>query len=76
MFTTAPIGVYFSLNLDTKRIDMAPDQLRAHLRETNGYLVVFNSMPLDLYGYSSEEFLEGMTRVAEFNDCAVYQASP
>jgi hypothetical protein len=76
VITTAPMGVYFSLNISTPGISLTPDQLRDHLRETDGYLVVFNSMPLDIYGYPTEEFLRGMTQVAEFSDCAVYQVLP
>lgn len=77
IITTAPIGVYFSTGYDTPGITpMNPNQLRERLRTTNGFLMVFNSMPLDLYGYPAKEFLKGLVRVEEYSDCTVYQAAP
>ena len=77
IFTTAPIGIYFSLGLETPGITpMNPDQLQDRLRNTNGFLIVFNSMPLDMYGYPAKEFLKGLVAVDEYSDCTVYQAAP
>jgi hypothetical protein len=76
IITTAPMGVYFSLGQDVKGISMNPEQLRDHLRQTGGYLVVFESMPLELYGYPAKEFLQGLLPVEKFSDCVVYQVQP
>lgn len=76
LITTAPTGVYFSMGIEIPAISMNPDQLRSHLRETNGYLVVFNSMPLDMYGYPAAEFLKDLSPVQEFSNCIIYQARP
>jgi hypothetical protein len=75
--TTAPLALYFSLGKESMSITpMNPEQLREYLKSTGGYLVVFQSMPLDMYGYPAEEFLQGLAAVAEFSDCVVYQAVP
>ncbi len=76
VITTAPMGVYFALGIEVKGMGLSPDELREDLRKTNGYLVVFNSMPLGNYGYSTAAFLEGMTPVEKFDECVVYQVSP
>jgi hypothetical protein len=76
LVTTAPIGVYFATGIEIPGISLDPNQLHTYLREKNGYLLVFNSMPLDLYGYPTEQFLKGMQPIAEYSDCTVYQVIP
>lgn len=77
MVTTAPMAVYFSTGKTIRGITpLNPDQLRAFLKQKNGYLVVFESMPLDLYGYPASEFLAGMVKVDEYSDCIIYQVKP
>jgi hypothetical protein len=77
MVTTAPYAVYFSTGKEIRGISpLNPDQMRDYLREQNRYLVVFQSMPLDMYGYPAEEYLKGLVVVAEYSDCFIYQVSP
>lgn len=75
--TTAPMGVYFATGKTIRGITpFNPEQLRTFLKQRDGYLVVFESMPLDLYGYPAKEFLTGMVPVGTYSDCVIYQVKP
>jgi hypothetical protein len=77
IYSTAPLGVYFATGKETRGINqVAPDELREQLHEANGYLVVFESMPLEIYGYTADEYLADMALVDEFKDCYVYKITP
>jgi len=72
--TTAIFGVYFHTGYITPNISAfkTPEDLRQFLTP-QGYLLVFHSMPLELYGMSPQDTLAGLKQVQEFSNCTVYQ---
>ena len=75
LVTTAPMGVYFSSAHDSLLFTAyTPDQLAAFLKEKNGVLVVFQSMPFELYGQNEQAYLSKLRLVKEYSNSAVYKA--
>jgi len=77
ILSTAPTGIYFATGVEVRyALFLTPDEVREFLRSTGGYLIVFNSMPLEISGYPAEQYLQGLVPIQEFQDCTVYQSAP
>ena len=75
LVTTAPYGVYFATNRQTELFsNYTPEQLADRLKESHGYFIMIESMPIELYGINSQDYLSRLREVLELNNAIVFQA--
>lgn len=78
LVSTGQYGVYFW----TGQLPKSPTEfkdpaaLREYLKETGGYLVIIDSMPPEMYGYSTAQLTDGLALLERFSEGAIYQFKP
>jgi 4-amino-4-deoxy-L-arabinose transferase-like glycosyltransferase len=75
IISTAPYGVYFWANrlTDVVSTHNSGAAVEEYLRRTGGVLIVFNTMPLEMYGIDEKEYLRGLQKMTELDDSTIYQ---
>jgi len=74
IISTAPFGIYFWANRLTAVVSAYDTgiALQSFLRESGAVLIVFHTMPLDMYGIDEKEYLRGLQKLIEMDDSTIY----
>ena len=76
VYSNGKAGIYFWTGKMTLDLP-APEQLsafRANLPDSGAWVVVFDSIPVDLYGYSLTQLDEGLTVQIQLSEATIYRA--
>ncbi len=48
--------------------------MKADMRQTGAYLVIFKSIPVELYGDTEEGLTEGLIKQIQLNEATIYRS--
>jgi hypothetical protein len=77
IYSNAPAALYFWIDKQTlplPDVDQLAD-MRAKLQAAGGFVVIFNSIPLDLYHVTLDEVTEDMEVVIQLSEATIYRVS-
>jgi hypothetical protein len=76
VYSNAFTGIYFWTDRVTNPIP-APDEIPAmkeSMKVTGAYLVLFDSIPVELYGTTREELTQGLVEVIRLSEATIYRS--
>jgi len=77
IYSNAPAALYFWLGRHTQPLP-GEDQLtemRAVLKASDGFVVIFDSIPLELYHLTLDEVTQGMEPVIDLSEATIYHTT-
>ncbi len=76
LYSNAWVAIYFWTGRVTSPIP-SPDgiaKMKANMQETGAYLVIFNSIPVELYGDTEKELTEGLVEQIRLSEATIYRS--
>lgn len=75
LVSTGEMGIYFWTGRKPAPINAfgGVDALRQHLCDTGAVLILLDQMPTDIYGMDSQQVVQGLELVKQFNDSSMYR---
>ncbi len=75
VFSNALAGIYFWTGRDTDPIPSSSgvEVMKADMRQTGAYLVIFDSIPVELYQVSQDELTEGLVEQIRLSEATIYR---
>jgi Dolichyl-phosphate-mannose-protein mannosyltransferase len=75
IYSNAMAGVYFWTGRDTYVIPSSAGvkEMKAEMKRTGAYLVIFDSIPVELYQVSRDELTEGLVEQIRLSEATIYR---
>ena len=76
LYSNAWVAIYFWTGRVTSPMPSADGivKMKANMQETGAYLVIFDSIPVELYGDTEEELTEGLVEQIRLSEATIYRS--
>ncbi len=77
IYSNAPAALYFWLGRHTYALPGPEglDVMKTRLRKEDGFIVLFDSIPLELYHLNREQVIEGLTEWIDLSEATIYSSA-
>jgi hypothetical protein len=75
IYSNAFAGIYFWTDRVTNPLPPSSEipAMKAKMQETGAYLVIFDSIPVELYGTTREELIQGLVEQIRLSEATIYR---
>lgn len=75
IYSNAPAALYFWINRDTYGIPATPGvaSMKADMQKSGAYLVIFDSIPVELYHVTQAELTQGLVVQIRLSEATIYR---
>jgi hypothetical protein len=76
VYSNAWVAIYFWAGRETDPIPSSGGvaAMKEKLSQTGGYLVIFDSIPVELYGTTQEELIQGLVEQIRLSEATIYRS--
>jgi hypothetical protein len=78
IYSNAPAALYFWIGRHTLALTGSEglSEMKKHIARDGGLVVIFDSIPLELYNLDREQVIEGLTVLITLSESTIYQTLP